>query len=77
MKLSLHVNFSNVLISSDSLNSNKGVTLLLGKKYNLSANIPSREIIKSIDFEKMRVTRIEKESGEIWRLVKVGDSLVK
>lgn len=74
--LGLHINFSSIELILDTVNWKSKTTILLGEKHNNYRNNAPGEIIKKIEIEKFRIISIEKESGEVWRLVKVGDSII-
>ena len=74
MNFTLQINNSSIEFSLDTLDINHKSIINLGKKFNDFPRIEPNEIIKRIEFYKYRVTFIEKQSGEVWRLIET-DSL--
>lgn len=68
--LSLHINFCNFKLSLDSIKMNSTTNISLGKAENYSVRLDSSEWVKNVQLEKLRITMIEKYSGEKWHLIK-------
>ena len=68
LKLQLGINSSVIEVELDTINIREKIKIPLGEKYNLSPSTKYRDIIKSVEIENYRITSIEKESGEYWKL---------
>ena len=77
MELSLFVNSSYRSFLLPEIKGNREYSFNLGRKYNLTANISDEEIIDRIKIQKYRITYIEMGSDETWKLIRIGDSLLR
>ncbi len=69
LKLHLFVNFSDIVLDVESLNVKGKITVELNEKNNGFPNNPYDQIIKKIEIKNLKVVSIEKNSGEVWKLV--------